>query len=126
MEEEFRALLLAASGVTALVSTRVDWAAHVQGEPWPALVLHKISATTTYTYSGPDDLQQGRVQVDCIALTYLGAKTLSRAVLAALSGTRGGRFQGIFHALSREDRLGDSNAAERPFRVSLDFTTNWR
>lgn len=126
MEEEFRAILLAASGVTALVSTRVDWSAHVQGEPWPALVLHVISATTQPTYTGPDTLQQARVQVDCIALTYLGAKTLSRAVLSALNGTRGGRFQGIFHSLTREDRLGGSNEAERPFRVSVDFMTNWR
>lgn len=126
MEEEFQAILLANSGVTAIAGTRVDWLTRVQGQGWPSLVLNLIGAAEGLTYVGPDGLQRGRVQVDCYALTYAGAKGLARAVVARLNGYRGGRFLGIFHEQTREDREGGSNEAERPFRVSLDFMTNWR
>jgi hypothetical protein len=126
MEEEFRAILLANSGLSALAPTGVHWLARPQGAAYPVVVLTLISEQTGYTYTGPDELQRARVQVDCYALTYAGAKALSRAVLAALSGYRGGRFQGIFHDLTRETREGAANEAERPFRVQHDFLTNWR
>ena len=127
MEEQLRAILLASSGVTALApAARINWGAHPQGAALPALVLNVISDAEEYTMTGPDGLSQGRVQVDAYADTYAQAKQLSRAVLAALSGYRGGGFQGVFHVGTRDSREGGSNEADRPFRVSLDFTTHWR
>jgi len=126
MEEALRAILLATSGVTALVGTRVNWGGHPQGLALPAIVLTVISDNLGHRLNGPDGLAQGRVQVDCYAGTYGAAKLLSRAVLAALDSYRGGNFSGVFHAGSRDGREGGTNEADRPFRVSIDFMTNWR
>lgn len=125
MEEQFRAILLASSGVTALVGTRINWGAIPQGSSMPAIVLNTISQNNGHTMQGPDGLQEARVQVDIYGTTYGATKALSRAVLAALDGYSGGNFQGIFHAGTRDGREGGTNEADRPFRVSTDFMTQW-
>jgi hypothetical protein len=126
MEEAFRAILLASSGVTALApASRINWGAHPQGAALPGVVLNTISDAQGYNLQGPDGHFEGRVQVDCYAPTYSKAKQLSRAVRAVLDGHRGGGFQGVFLAGSRDTREGGANEAERPFRVSLDFTTHF-
>lgn len=126
MEEALRAALAAASGVTSLVGTRIDWGARVQGAALPALVLNVISGSQGMTQAGPDGLAFHRVQVDAYADTYAGAKALSRAVIAALNGHRAGGFGGVFHVTTRDMREGGTDEADRPFRVSLDFETYWR
>lgn len=125
MEEEFRALLLNSSAVSAFVGVRVDWGSRVQGEPLPALVLNVISGAEGLTLQGPDGLHEGRVQVDCYALTMGAATQLSRAVLTLLHGYRGGGFGLVQHIATRNSREGGTNEAERPYRVSLDFNTFW-
>lgn len=124
MEEDLRALLLAAPGVTALCSSRIDWGRRPQGAAFPAIALNVISHPRAYTMAGQDTLSQARVQVDCFDVTYGGAKLLGRAVLAALSGYRGGKFQGIF--CDGEQDLEDSgkDMPEYPFRSSFDFIVN--
>lgn len=126
MEEEFCALLLGAGSVSALVGSRVNWGAHPQGEPLPAIVLTLVDDIEGRSYTGPNGLSQGRVQVDCYAATYRAAKSTARAVRSLLDGYRGGNFEGVFHAASREGREGGTNEADRPYRCSLDFMTNWR
>jgi len=121
MEEEFRAILRGDAGVMALASG-VDWGSHPQGASFPAVVLTVVSGAGDHTLDGPDGIFRGRVQVDCYALTYAAAKRLARAVVAACDGYVGGGFQGIFWASSRDSRESSySEAAERPFRTSLDF-----
>lgn len=124
MEEEFRALLLASSGITALCGTRIDFGENAQGAAYPRISLFTISDNENHTMRGPDGLSVGRVQVDCYGLTYAAAKQLSRAVRAVLDGYSGGGFQGVFLAGSRDTREGGTNEAERPYRTSLDFITN--
>jgi hypothetical protein len=127
MEEELRAVLLANAGVAALVPpANVNWGSHPQGLALPGIVLNTIGDAEGYTMTGPDGLSQGRVQVDCYGTSYGQAKELSRAVIAALSGYRGGGFQGVFRVGTRDGREGGTNEATRPSRVSLDFTTHWR
>ncbi|MGP3699193.1 DUF3168 domain-containing protein [Rhodobacter sp. NSM] len=122
MEEALRALLLASSGVTALAGTRVNFGSHSQGAGFPYVVLNTISDREGLTISGPDGMQQARVQIDCYAKTYMAAKQLSRAVRAVLHGHSGGGFQGVFLDGTRDQREpGDDTA--RPYRVSLDFLT---
>lgn len=125
MEEDFRAVLLAASGV-GLPAGRINWGAHPQGAVLPALVLNVIDDAQGLTLRAPDGLHQGRVQADCYGATYAAAKGLARAVIAALHGHSGGNFQLLAHVATRDSREGGSNEAERPFRVSLDFMTHWR
>lgn len=127
MEEAFLALLVSASGVTAHVpAARINWGAHPQGTGTPYIVLTVISDNEGLTMQGPDGLSQGRVQADVYAPTYGAAKLASRAVRDLLHGYRGGGFQLIEHAGSRDSREGGSNEAERLHRVSMDFMTHWR
>jgi len=127
MEEAFRAVLLASSGVTALVpAARINFVAHPQGAAKPYIVLHTIGGAEGMTMQGPDGLSQGRVQVDCYAPGYGQAKQVSRAVVAALHGYSGAGLRLVEHVATRDSREGGANEAERLFRVSLDFLTNWR
>jgi hypothetical protein len=124
MEEAFRALLMASTSVTA-ITPRISFGEIPQGSVLPAIVLQTISNVNTHHMQGPTRLYQARLQVDCYATSYGSAKGLSRAVLAALDGYKGGRFQGIFHEGSRDEREGGSNEVTRPYRVSMDFMTQW-
>lgn len=126
MEEDFRALLLAASPVTAICGTRINFGTHPQGQSFPALVLNTVSDAEGLVMNGPNNLSEGIVQVDCYAETYGAAKLLARSVVAALNCYRGGDFRLIVHGASRDTREGGTNEAERLFRVSLDFNTSWR
>ena len=125
MEEDFRAILLAASSITDRTGTRINFGASPQGTALPAIVLNTIDDGTGYTHAGSDLLYQGRVQLDCYGETYAAAKLLSRAVLAVLTGYIGGNFTGIFLDAARDSREGGSNEVARPSRVSMDFITNW-
>jgi hypothetical protein len=94
MEEEIRALLLVDSGVSGHVGTRVNFGAHPQGQPFPAIVLNVVSDVQGYNIDSPSGISRARLQVDCYGLTYGTAKQLSRAVLSLLSGYSGGVVMG--------------------------------
>lgn len=131
MEEAFRALLLAHAPLMALVTAdRVVFGDAPQGRTYPLVVMMTVSGAEGHTMKGPDGLFEGRVQVDCLAVSMSEAKRLSRAVVAGLDGYRGavagGRFLGIFHDSTRDGREGGTNDADRPFRTSLDFFVHWR
>ena len=127
MEEQLRALLLASSGVTTLApAARINWGSHPQGAALPGVVLNVISDAEGMVMNGPNGLSEGRVQIDAYADSYSQAKALSRAVIAALHGLRNTNFRLVTHVSTRDSREGGTNEAERPFRVSMDFTTAWR
>ena len=124
MEEEIRALLRAAPAVAAHVAGRVNFGAHPQAAPFPALVLNTVGDVEGIDLDGRAGIASARVQVDCYAATYGAAKLLSRAVLATLNGHTGGPaavVQGIAPAGSRDGRETGANEAAQPFRVSIDF-----
>ncbi|MDB6177935.1 DUF3168 domain-containing protein [Paracoccus sp. Z330] len=125
MEEALRAMLLADGTISSVVGGRVDWGEGMQGADLPAIVMQVVSSENQHSMQGPDGLFQSRVQIDAYAQNYGAAKRLQRAVLAALDGYHGGPMQGVFHAGSREGREAGTNEAERPYRVSMDFMTNW-
>ena len=126
MEEELRALLLAASGVTNIAGDRVNFGVNPQGAILPAVVLNVVSSLTDMHMNGSGGLEQGRVQVDCYGDTFAVAKLLSRAVIATLHFYRGGGFFFINQLSTRDSRESGSNEAERAYRTSLDFNTAWR
>lgn len=125
MEEEFRAILLASGGLSALVGDRINWGVHPQGQAFPAIVLNLVSGFEGIHMNGTGPFE-GRVQVDCDAETYADAKRISRAVIGLLNTYRGGGFLFISHTSTRDDRKGGSNEAMRPFRAGLDFNVTWR
>lgn len=122
MEEALRTILTGDASVSALAAGGVTWGEYPQGAQFPGVVMNVISGASGHNLDGPDDLFSGRVQVDCYALTYGASKALSRAVVDALDGYQIPPFQGVFWEVMRDmPRDTYSDAAERPFRVSIDF-----
>lgn len=125
MEEALRSLLVGASGITDLVSTRVYWRQAPQSVSGDFINLHRVGGVRDYKMSGASGLIDSRVQADCWAGKYSEAKLIARAVEAVASGytgTIGGkRLQGIFIDAERDDDATDSGDTETRFRVSLDL-----
>lgn len=126
MEEALRALLVADAGVSAQVGTRIYWGRRSQSSSdLPAVVLEKVSAPRDYHYTGPSNLIESRVQVDCFGETYGAAKTSARAVISALNGYSGTQSGVVFQRISIEnerDYDGQESAANRYlFVTSVDL-----
>jgi hypothetical protein len=127
METEFRALLTGSATITALVPvSRINFGTHPQGAGYPAIVLNVVSGAEGLTMNGTNNLTEGRVQVDCYGATYASPKQISDAIKALLHGYRAAGFRLIQHITTRDSREGGSNEADRPYRVSLDFSFAWR
>ncbi len=124
MDEAFHALLVADPAIAARLGDRVFWGVAAQGVALPALVLTIVSGADAPHLTGTDGLWRYRVQVDCYGLNRPSALLLSRDVTALLNGYAGGGFNCIFLDATREDF--EDAAADRPTRVSLDFTIIWR
>ncbi len=123
MEADLIAKLLASSGVTALVSTRINWKRRPQGSALPAIVLHKISGTPDVTHGGASGLRVSRIQADCWGASYGSAKAVARAIESAITAqtfTQGStRFDVILIDSERDDTSDESNTPL--FRTSLDL-----
>ena len=125
MEENLIAHLLADSGLSALVSTRVHPGSLPQDSALPAVVVNRISGAPQYDDKGETGLNEARIQLDCWAGTYSLAKLVARAVIARLSAFDGAVGTTVFvHIMlesERDTRETGGNAAEHLFRTSLDF-----
>lgn len=122
MEAALIARLLATAGVTALVSTRINWSRRVQSEALPAIVLHRIDGAPDVHHGGASGLVASRVQVDCWGATYGSAKAVARAVETAITAqtfTQGVvRFDVILIADERDSTFDETTPL---FRTSLDL-----
>ena len=87
LEEEMQTALLADSGVSALISTRLHPGKLPQKPTYPAAVYFQVSGPRGHTFTGPA-YQTLRYQINCFASTYLGAATLADAFIAALPDTK--------------------------------------
>jgi hypothetical protein len=125
MEEALIARLLGIAAVSGMVGTRVYPGSRPQGSALPAVVLNRISGGPLYADDGEVGLEQARIQIDCWAATYSAAKKLARAVTASLSAFEGTvgetTFQLIELDIEQDLREGGGDAADYPFRTSLDF-----
>lgn len=124
MEESLIGLLLATSGVTAVVSTRINWNKSASPAVPPYVILRKVSGARDYRMSGATGLTETRMQADCYGTTYASAKAAARAIEAALSGYRGASgtttFDGIF-LIDERDLIDDDESPADLHGVSLDF-----
>jgi hypothetical protein len=126
MEAALIAYLLASTPVAAVVAARVYPNDRPQGSAFPSITVTRISGGPLYADDGETGLDNGRVQVDCWALTYTAAKDLAALVRARLSGVHGvSGFQFIMLSDERDIREGGGNVAEYPFHVSQDYDV-WR
>lgn len=124
MDEALFALIAANATVSGLVGPRIFWGVAQQGAALPALVLTIVSGADAPHLTGTDGLWRYRVQVDCYGANRPQARTLSRAVVELLNGRAFGNILGAFVESTRENY--DSDAADRPHRVSIDFIIMWR
>lgn len=123
METALRAMLVADPALP--VKERINWGTHPQGAPLPALVLNVISDRDNSLHmQGTGGLWQGRVQIDCYGATYAPAVALSKAVIKLLHGHRSEEFR-LIQLDTRRDHH-ETGAADRPYRIGLDFIINYR
>ena len=117
--------LLADGAVSALVSDRIEPGRRNQGTAFPAIVVNWVDGAPVYTDDGETNLQQSRIEIDCWADTYSGAKDLAAAVKASLSAfqgvSSGVTFQNVLLDAERDLSEGGGGAVDYPFRVNLDF-----
>lgn len=122
MEEELFTLI---DGALAIPSQAIGWLTAPQGIARPHVVLNVITDAEGLHMNGPNGLFEGIVQIDVYSDARAEVKTTARAIRDLLHGYRGGGFCLIRHDRTRDTREGGSNEAERPYRVSMDFTTGW-
>lgn len=125
MEEELLAHLVGNGGVRALVDDRVEWAVRNAA---PSIALHLISAPPDTTLAGQSGLTQARVQVDCWADSYLKAKQIGAAVIAALPARRlvagGVRFLACTIIDIDRGRFGDTPHQLHRTRIDVRVSFN--
>ncbi|WP_037437158.1 tail completion protein gp17 [Sinorhizobium fredii] len=122
MEEALVSLLLSAAGVTSLVGTRINWLRKPQSDDGvPYIVLQRIDGDRDYHMRGPSGYVTSRVQADVYGITYGSSKKTARALVALLSGYRGGIFQGIFIDSERDLPAADPGEVTNLFRTSVDL-----
>lgn len=130
MEGALRAILSTNEGVVGIVGNAIHWGLAPQSATVPRLVLNLVSGIRDYALSGATGLVESRVQIDCYAANYSGAKFLARAVINAVSAYRGGvagiHFGGIFVDSERDlNEAAQGDTATR-FRTSIDISVWWR
>jgi hypothetical protein len=114
MEQELTALLASAA-------PRRYWGRAPQTAPArPYVVLSRISGVRDYHASGASGYVVSRVQIDVYADTYAGTNTVMSAIVAALSGYRGGTIQAVFID-NESDLTGiEGGDPDELFRASVD------
>ena len=122
MEETLMGLLLGAAALTAHVGTRINWTAKPQSvSGLPYIVLQRIDGVRDYHMRGASGYVESRVQADFYAANYTAGKKAARALIAVLSGYRGGIFQGIFIDSERDLPAADAGEVTQLFRTSVDL-----
>jgi hypothetical protein len=117
------ARLRAATGVTALISTRSYWEQAPQGAPRPYVTLLDVTQLRPQTLKGWD-LEAARVQIDVWAADYTAKNNIMEAVLTALvpGGTSNGhKFQRADVALGPRDIAGERDGTIPVFRKTADL-----
>jgi hypothetical protein len=126
MEEDLIQYMLADSGISALVATRIHWDERPQGGGLPDIVMHNLGGPIDYHMQGPSGLEQTRIQIDCWSnKSKAESLAIKRAVKAALSGLRanlsGVEIQGMFIDAYNDAFDAAAEASEHYYRHRLDF-----
>lgn len=115
LEASIFTALTGASGVSAIVGSRVYPLVIPQGAALPAVTYTRISGPLEMSLSGGAGLESVRVQIDAWATSYAAVKDLAAELRSAmLSATA---FQ--VASVSDRDLFEDETSV---FRVSTDFT----
>ncbi len=114
MEIAVKTHLAANPAVSALVGTRIYPLALPQNVTYPAIRYQLIDTPRIYTKDGYSGDSRPRLQIDCWALTYLGAKQLAATVRTAM--------EGYLYAICVDEQEGYEQDPLPPvYRRILDF-----
>jgi len=109
VEERLYSILTGDPGVAALIGTRLYPDAAPQGAALPYAQYDQAGREQAMTHDGPVDLNSYLMGISMFAASKAGAKSLARAVRAALNGSRssagGLRLLGVLD----ESEDGDSD-----------------
>lgn len=123
MEEALIAILLADDDLAALVGSKIHWLRRPQKQALPSVTLQTIGGPRTNHTEGADSIVGYRVQVDCWASTFAGAKACARAVEAAVSGKRfpaqATNIHGVFVLDANDSFEGEEPEAIHRSRLDL-------
>lgn len=115
LEPKIVTLLAGNAGISALVSTRIYPVLIPQDGTLPAVTYQRVSGGQINSTDGFTALENPRIQIDCMATTYAGAKAVAAAVFSAMEGST------TFDALLISDTDIYEDEVEC-YRVSMDFS----
>jgi hypothetical protein len=121
-----RARLIAASPVSALVSSRITWVERPQMAALPAITLQTMSDDRPQHMEGFMGLNPARVQIDCWSTKHAEANDLADKAIAALAPANtanGIRFDRAFVDSKRD--LGERVETQFIHRVSVDLILHY-
>src|SRR3954452_2082437 len=95
-DETLTARLLAASSVSGIVGTKVDWLPRPEADALPALVLQTISDPRPRNFDRLDALRRSVVQLNVFGRTKAEAKAAVEAAIAVLTVPIKLAFGGVF------------------------------
>jgi hypothetical protein len=131
IEQAIYSLLSHNSSVTALISGRIYPQVRERTDGLPAITYQIISNIRGYDLSGPNDLAECRVQINCFAETAIGAAQLCREVRRALNGLRtGAEGVEIMSILAEDENDLPMMAAEdeqmNTYAKTMDFNVMYK
>lgn len=116
VEELIYPYLIANTAVKAIVSDRIYPLVAPQARTLPLLVYSRVSTDRVTCLDGESGVEFARVQIDCHASTFQGAKALAAAVLTAMDAAT------TFDSYPDGQR-DDYESDPEYYIVSLDFQT---
>jgi hypothetical protein len=102
----------------------VAWLVMPQGTALPYIILTRVSGRDRVILRGRTGDMDGRVQIDCFALSYGQVLSMSNSVRDLLSGHSGGAIKSATLQATRD--LADPAGGDVIQRISLDFMVRWR
>ncbi|EQA96847.1 tail completion protein gp17 [Sphingobium baderi] len=128
MEADLIARLLADSGLSALVDSRMNILVRPQMEALPAITLQKVAPGRAYTFSGADGAHGTLMQFDAWGKRISDVKPIMAALTAALEqpSTVGGTQFGMSFLQSERDSLEEVPGEGTIYRISADFLIWWQ
>ncbi len=110
------ALLNGSATITAFTSARIYPVKLSEDAAFPSLTYQRISGSRVYSFSGYDELQHCRLQIDCWSTSYGTAKELAYTVQTVMVNS------GTFKAVLIDRPVDMYVDGTEIHRVSMDFS----
>lgn len=120
-ESALVARLLATTGVTALVGSRIDPLLVPERTTYPCVIYRQVDRATVSAFGDDVGLTQTVVEVESFAATFTAARALASQVQTALQRWRGTAGGVTVQAVMFEQELPDYDPDTRVHSIRQDF-----